>query len=489
MHTTIKTLFSKGYNKSDIAKMLDIDRKTVRKILKELDEKGYVERKERVSILDPHKKYISIQASKGLSAQRIYQDLKSETDYSGSYDTVKRYIAKIKITSPKVYMVLNSLPGEEAQVDFGYIGYLKLNNNKQKKAWIFVMELSYSRYMYAEIVLDQSVETFLNCHKNAFKYFGGVPQTVKIDNLKAAILETNFYEPVVQRNYAAFSKYYGFLPEPCRVRTPTDKGKVEANIKYVKNNCFKERNFENIEQAKAFLNRWLSEIANVRIHGTTKKVPQEIFKTMEQKELLDLPAEEYVITDISTATVMPNCHLSYKNNYYSAPFEYIGEEVDVIASNNLVKIFFKQKEIALHPMVRDEKGVHQTDKNHYPKNKVITTDEIKSRYKNEMAQIGGHALKFFELFLENAGSKYNYRAIAGILSLRKKYSDKIIDNACHRAYAYEALNYSTVKKICEKNLNSLPVENSKDSYLESEKTDIARDLSQYTSLLKRGEVM
>lgn len=107
--------------------------------------------------------------------------------------------------------------------------------------------------------------------QKAFKYFGGVPQNIKIDNLKAAILEADFYEPVVQRNYAAFASHYGFAPEPCRVATPTDKGKVESNIKYVKNNCFKAREFKDIDEAKSFLMEWLDTIANVRKHGTTKK--------------------------------------------------------------------------------------------------------------------------------------------------------------------------------------------------------------------------
>jgi len=272
MHTTINTLFQKGYNKTQIAKMLEVDRKTVRKVLKELDEKGKVERKIRESILDPYKEYINIQLAKGLTATRIFQDMVKEKDYQGSYDSIKRYASKIKESSPEAYMVLESLPGEEAQIDFGYIGTLKLDNGKRKKVWVFIMELSYSRYMYAQIVFDQKVITFLDCHKKAFRYFGGVPKEIKLDNLKSGILEADFYEPVIQKNYAAFASHYGFLPQPCRVRKPTDKGKVESSIKYVKNNCFKERDFNSLEEAKEFLKEWLETVANIRVHGTTKKV-------------------------------------------------------------------------------------------------------------------------------------------------------------------------------------------------------------------------
>ena len=136
--------------------------------------------------------------------------------------------------------------------------------------------------MYVQIVLDQKVQTFINCHKNAFKYFNGVPEIVKIDNLKAAILEADFYEPTIQKDYAAFAAYYGFLAQPCRVYTPTDKGKVESNVKYVKNSCFKGRNFKDIEEAKGFLATWLKDTANKRIHGTTKKCHLKFFLKLKK---------------------------------------------------------------------------------------------------------------------------------------------------------------------------------------------------------------
>lgn len=482
MHTTIKTLFKKGYNKSEIARMLDIDRKTVRKVLKDLNENGVVEKKKRVSILDPFKEFINIQVTKDLSAKRIFQDMARDLGYEGSYDTVKKYVAQIKKSPPKAYMVLNSLPGEEAQVDFGYIGTIKLKNGKRKKAWVFVIELSYSRYMYVQIVFDQSVITFLDCHKKAFKYFGGVPKTIKLDNLKAAILEADFYEPTIQRNYAAFAAHYGFLPEPCRVYTPTDKGKVESNIKYVKNNCFRERDFKDIDEAKDFLSEWLKTIANVRIHGTTKKVPAEVFEEIERKELLPLQTEDFVISDFSTSTVMPNCHISYKGNYYSVPYIYIGEKVDILAIGNLIKISNKGKEIALHHLVKDEKGKYQTIKSHYPDKKNITSEQIRSRQRQEMAKIGEHALTFYEMFMKNIKNKYDYRTISGILSLRKTYDDETIDNACHRAYTYGALKYKTVKNICEKGINLLPV-TTNETYVNPEETSLSRKLTEYMKLL------
>ena len=232
---------------------MHIDRKTVRRIIQhyEAGEK-VIEKKPYPSQYDVYREYIEIQLRKGLTVKRIYQDLQAENQIIGSYSGLRDYCWKLKTDEKKTYMVMHALPGEEAQVDFGYIGTLKVGG-KPRKAWVFVMSLSYSRYMYVEIALDQSVKTFITCHVNGFRYFGGVPETVKIDNLKAAIAEADFYEPVTQRTYAAFGDHYGFLPQPCRVYTPTDKGKIEANVKYVKDNCFSNREFEDIDEARKFL--------------------------------------------------------------------------------------------------------------------------------------------------------------------------------------------------------------------------------------------
>ncbi len=484
MHTTIKTLFEKGYNKTQIADILSINRKTVGIVLNKLATDGVVARKPQATILDDFKEYINIQAQKGLSATRIYQDMKTpELGYTGGYDTVKRYVAAIRLSAPKAYMVLHSLPGEEAQVDFGYIGTIRMKDGKYKKAWVFVMELSYSRYMYVRIVFDQSVPTFIDCHRKAFRYFGGIPKCVKIDNLKAAILEADFYEPTIQRNYAAFANHYGFMAEPYRVYTPTDKGKVESNVKYVKNNCFKGREFSGIEEAEAFLENWLKTIANVRVHGTTKKVPSQIYTSVEKNQLQALPSNDYVISEITKCTVNTNCHISFKGNYYSVPYIYIGDAVDVLITDNILKAFSKEKEIAVHPLEKTEKGKHITNKNHYPEHKNITSEDIKSIYRKEMKQIGEHAEIFFERFLEDIGNKYNYRTITGILSLRKKYSDHIINNACHRAYTYNALRYKTVKNICDKGMGFLPVITN-ESYVNPSETEISRPLAEYSKYLQ-----
>jgi len=485
MQTTVKTLFEKGYNKTQIANMLNIDRKTVRKVLKNPDKDQQIEKKPHPSVLDEHREFIEVSISKELTAQRIFQDLQTCVGFAGSYSTVRDYVRKLKGNQQTAYMVIETLPGEESQVDFGYIGTLKVGG-KRKKAWIFVMTLSFSRYMFVKIVFDQCVKTFISCHLDAFKFFSGVPETVKIDNLKAGILKANFYEPIVQRTYAAFAAHYGFWAQPTRVYTPTDKGKVERCIDYIKDNCFKGRDFEDETEAAAFLRDWLVNKANKRIHGTTKKKPVEVFQYQEKTKLKPLNPQDFIFSDSAVAKLNNNCHVAYKGNYYSAPFQYIGLELDLIEVNNILKIYFDQKEVALHTLWEGEKGRYVTNKNHYPASKNITLTEILSRQKEEMALIGPNASSFFEAFVANGGlRKYDYRTISGVLALAKKYKPETVDAACARAHYFDSLSYTTVRKICEKGLDALPVYEN-ETYVNVTPNEFARDLKEYASLSELG---
>lgn len=490
MKTTIKTLYQKGYNKTQIGRILGIDRKTVRKVLKDdvnQKETGQgIQKAVWPSMLDEYREYIEIQLGKELSITRIHQDLQKEFGVECGYTTLRDYVAKLRRNTPHAYMVLHSLPGEEAQVDFGYIGTLKVNGSP-RKAWVFVMSLSYSRYMYAAITLDQSVQTFIRCHTEAFHYFGGVPQTVKIDNLKAAIVETDFYEPTVQRTYAAFAQHYGFLPNPCRVYTPTDKGKVESNVKYVKNNCFKGRDFADLQEAKRFLSEWLSNTANRRKHGTTGKQPEKVFLEAEKKKLAPLPAQDFIFSKSGSATVRTDCHIVHEGNFYSVPYAYIGMDVDVIEVNHLLKIYYAGKEIALHSLCENAKGEHVTDKNHYPSTKNVSQKELLSSYRTKMAEVGSGAAAFLEAFKDTEMYQcHHYRSISGILALRQKYGDDAVDKACARACHYGNITYRAVKKICESGLYALPLETGSGQTVES--ISKIRSLSDYRRMTGLGVI-
>lgn len=300
-------------------------------------------------------------------------------------------------------------------------------------------------------------------------------------------METDFYEPTVQRTYAAFAQHYGFLPNPCRVYTPTDKGKVESNVKYVKDNCFKGRDFADLQDAQRFLSEWLSDTANPRKHGTTKKQPEKVFLEAEKEKLAPLPTQDFIFSKSGSATVRTDCHIVHEGNFYSVPYVYIGMNVDVIEVNHLLKIYYAGKEIALHSLCKNAKGEHVTDKNHYPSTKNVSQKELLSSYRAKMAEMGSGAAAFLEAFQNTEMYQcHHYRSISGILALRKKYGDDAVDKACARACHYGNITYRAVKKICESGLYALPLETGSGQMVES--SSKIRSLSDYRRMIELGVI-
>lgn len=453
MYTTIKTLRELGRNKSEIARMTGHDWKTVDKVIKAIERGIEIpEIKERTSTIDPYKEKVLQMLQEGLSGVRIHEELKL-LGFLGSYSSVKKYIRKLK-KKEDIFVRIHTLPGHEAQVDFGYVGRTK-DEGRSRKTWVFNMRLSHSRLDYYEKVYDQRVETFINCHINAFEYFGGAPEVVKIDNLKAAILEANFYEPVYQRMYRQFAEYYGFKPLPCRIYYPNDKGKVESGIKYVKGNFFKGRTFESGYDCDRKLREWM-EHANRRVHGTTKKVPFEVFEAEERNKLLPLPSSRYQLPKGGTRLVYHDCHIFVGHNYYSIPFMYVGKEVEIEMGDTLLRVFYKGKQIALHKRM-EGRGQFSTDPSHYPRYKQYSETEYQEKYQMKMAEIGVFAEQLFFLILKEQKA-YWAQPVKGILSLTKQYPREVVEMACKRALAYGAYQYQTVKRICNSGSYVLPVD-------------------------------
>lgn len=455
MVTTIKTLWEKYKNKTKIAKLTGHDWKTVAKAIK-LMESGqeYPKKKPHQRILDLHKEEILEWLGEGLTGVRIFEKLKDKGIKAGR-STVADYISLIK-KNQKIFVRIHTKAGEEAQVDFGYVGLTATKTGKRRKTWIFNMKLSYSRLDYYEKVYNQRVETFIQCHVNGFRYFGGVPEYVKIDNLKAAILEANFYQPVYQQLYKTFAEYYNFKPIPCRIYRPNDKGKVESGIKYVKGNFFLGRKFQDEYDLDWQLKQWQEHKCNIRIHGTTRKVPREVFEQEEKIKLKELPIVEFKMPQVGTRSVYHDCHIYVDYNYYSVPFEFVGKDVDIELTNKLLKVSYNNKEIAIHARA-EGKGNFITNGNHYPKYKMMSSTEYQEKYQVKMKEVGPYAEQLFFIVLENHKNDWS-RPVQGILSLVKTYGVDIVNKSCKRAIAFGVHDYQMIKNICSKGTYNLPLE-------------------------------
>lgn len=457
MYTTIITLYKQGNSQRKIARLTRTDRKTVRKIISR-----YAEDKiespiscERPSKLQAWHNQIVNLLEKDLSYIRIHEELAIQ-GYKGSYPCLTRYINKHKIKDNSCIR-FHTKAGEEAQVDFGDIGKRYDQNGKLRKAYVFNMRLSYSRLDYYEVVFDQTCQTWVQCHINAFKYFGGSTKVIKLDNLKAGVIDSNFYEPIYQKEYKRLADHYNVLLSPCRVYQPQEKGKVESGIKYVKNNFFAGRKFKTYEELTSNLECWLNR-ANRRVHGTTKQIPKEIFDKEEASCLITLPEASFDLSSWYKRTVAKDCHITIENNYYSVPAKYVSNEVMVQLSPTLIQIFSSQNELIARHVRSNSKGIFTTNPSHYAKYKRLSPGfaEYNEHYQQQMQKIGNNCSLLLE-FLQQEKSRDWHRSAKGIVALRKTYSDELIDKACHRALSYGITSYSKIKNILDNNAVNLPL--------------------------------
>ena len=206
----------------------------------------------RQSLCVPLQSVIESAVQAGLSAQRIYQDLICDHAFTGSYHSVQRFVRQLRQTQPVPFVRMEVEPGTEAQVDFGQGAWVMVDG-KRKRPHLFRIVLSHSRKGYSEVVWRQTTESFIRCLENAFRYFGGVPRTLVIDNLRAAVTRADWYDPELNAKVAEFCRHYGTVMLPTRPAMPRHKGKIEAGVKFAQNNALKGRSFESLAAQNLFL--------------------------------------------------------------------------------------------------------------------------------------------------------------------------------------------------------------------------------------------
>jgi len=399
----------------------------------------------RTSLAAVHDKLIQQKLSQGLTAKRIYQDLVSEQGFRGSYDSVKRYVRKLVAKHPRVFARIHSLPGEEAQVDFGK-GAPTLKDGRWVRPWLFKMVLSYSRHSYEEVVWKQDIESFIRCHQHAFQSFGGVPRLVRLDNLKAGVLVAHLYVPELNPVYAAFARHAGFVPLPCLPRRPEHKGKTESGVGYTKNNALKACKFHSLEAQNEHLRRWNRSWARTRIHGTTKKQVWALFTQVERPALQPLPERPFGLFKVARRTMHRDGHIEVDRAYYSVPHRFVGQTLTVHYNTVWVKAFSGSQRVAFHRKV--EPGRFKTEKAHLPAEKSLSAEEFTQRLLERCGQIGPQC-RLWALKALKVRRQLALRPIQGVLRLGQKYSADKVNQACAQAMKMGSLRYHTIRLFCD----------------------------------------
>jgi transposase len=382
----------------------------------------------------------------------IHQRL-GEQGFGGSLSALYRFLHRIDPPQPDATVRVETAPGAEAQVDFGYAGrMLDPESGRLRKAWAFVMTLSWSRHQYIEFVWDQRVATWLTLHRHAFEYFGGVPRRIKLDNLKAAITKACVDDPQVQQAYRECAEHYGFLIDPCRPRTPEHKGKVESGVHYVKRNFLGGRTPTSITQANAEVLDWCGTTAGQRRHGTTKEQPLRRFTTTERSVLLPLPANPYDLAIWKVATVQRDCYVVFENAYYSVPFRLVTQQVQIRGGCTEVRIYTQDWQlVATHPRASSA-GERLTHPNHLPPEKLPGLLLGKDSCRARAAAIGSATSEVVEsLFADPAVDRL--RTVGRILRLEETFGATRLEAACARALTFAEPAHRTIKQILTQGLD------------------------------------
>jgi hypothetical protein len=392
------------------------------------------------------------QALPHMTITQMYRLLMQEGNLF-SESALRRYVKKHFKNPMKGTLPLLTVPGREAQVDFGYVGYQKdPKTGKERKSYAFVMTLSHSRYRFVRFVFSQDIKTWIDCHIQAFEFFGSVPAIVVIDNLKSGVVKSDLYDPVINRAYAELERHYGFAVDPTRIRTPRHKGKVERSIPIVRQQVLAGLNHQDIEAANQYALHWCRHEIAHRITRTTGETPWERFERDEKQVLKPLPEKKYECSQWKKAIVHTDHHVVFNGAFYSVPYAYLGQSVWLRGGTKDLKIYFEEKLIKVHCLAQDkEKWV--TDEKDYPTymQQYLVLD--KKPYLEKAAALGKSVYDFIEYFVAPL-SRTKQRKILALFKLGELYGNDRLNNACRRALSFENHTLSCVQDILKKGLDS-----------------------------------
>jgi len=334
-----------GLSIAQTAAVLGLDERTVAK----WSESSYEPRRtnRRASKLDPFRaQIVRLLHHHPYTAQQILQRLR-ESGYSGGYSILKELVSQLRPPTTTAYLALQFLPGQCAQVDWGSAGWLPVGTTRRRLSF-FVMVLAYSRRLYVEFTLAQSMEHFLSCHQNGLAYWGGVPAEVMVDNCKTAVLAHPVGGPaLLHPRYLDMAQHYGFTIRPCAPRQPQQKGRVESAVNYVKKNFLAGLEITSLEAVNHAVRHWLEHIANVRRHAHTHQSPMELFLE-EVPKLRPLNGRPYEAAAVHLTRANSRCRVCFDSNRYTVPPRFADKPVLLKAYPERLVLYHQDQPIAEH---------------------------------------------------------------------------------------------------------------------------------------------
>ena len=433
-----------GLTAQQIATELVLDVRTVEKWL---NETHYRPRRsvQRPSKLDPFKDDIVRMLERhAYTAMQIFQQIR-EQGFDGQYTIVKAYVRKVRPPKQKAFLKLSFAPGECAQVDWGSYGSVAVGETRRRLSF-FVMVLCYSRMMYVEFTVSQTMEHFLGCHQNAFDWFGAVPGKIMVDNLKSAVLKRIIgKDPVFNPKYLDFANHHGFTIAPCAVGKGNEKGRVESGVGYVKKNFLAGLEIPNFNALNPAVIHWLNTVANVRIHGETGKRPVDRFQ-QERQCMTQLPPYPYDIATIDQVRASRQFRVAVDGNRYSVPAEYAGALLTLKTYPDRICIYHQQKLIARHVRSYDRKKDFELPD--HPK--ALLAQRRKARDQKIFMRFLSLSDKADEYYRQLEQRRMNpVHHIRQIVALSEIYGEQAVQRAIEDAFDFQAFSCEYIANLLE----------------------------------------
>lgn len=398
-----------------------------------------------ISACEPHRAWIEEQLRLGRNAMAIYQDLVDSHGFRNAYDSVKRFVGRLREREPTRYDRLDFMPGEEAQVDYGQgAPTLYPKTGAYRRPRLFVMTLRYSRRAFRKVVWNSSQEIWARLHEEAFRYFGGCPQYVVLDNLKEGVAKPDLYDPRLNPVYAAMLAHYGVVADPARVQDPDRKGSVESAIQHTQSTALKGRRFEAIEEQNAFLMHWEEKWAAPRVHGRAKRQVQAMFEE-EKPRLRPLPPGLFRFFRPEIRRVQDDGCVQLDSCFYFAHPSLIGLDVPVRVYLSEIEVLDPRtlEVLRRHPKSRRPGAVAIA-----PEDRLFNPSR-ETEYLLRQARAIGEATYEVCLALFRSEGRVGQRRMRGIIALSRKHPAAMIEKACQTAIERGVRRYRTIRQLVE----------------------------------------
>ena len=469
LQTTIWTLLEGGASQREIERVTGIDRKTIRAYQKRFaaaaPNSPGVSADPAVqfppprpptavtaiaaataSACEPHRGFVEAQLRLRRNATAIYQDLVDQFGFAAGYNSVRRFVRKLRQREPEQFDRLEFMPGEEMQVDYGQGAPTRVpGTDRYRRPRLFVATLRYSRRCFRRVVWRSSQQTWARLHEQAWRYFGGSCRYVVLDNLKEGVVKPDLYEPALNAVYAATLAHYGVVADPARVRDPNRKGAVENAIGHTQATALKGRRFESLEEHNDFLEHWECKWAASRIHGSTRRQVQAMFEE-ERPRLQPLPAQGMRYFSESQRTVCDDSCVRIDHSSYAARPAPIGSRVLVRLFDHLIEI----RDLKTQALLRTHGRVQRPGSVVLPmEERVFNPSRQTRRILSQAQSIGPDTERLCQMLFAIEG-RVGQRKLWGIVGLADRYPRRLVERACAQALTDGIHSYHHVKSLTEK---------------------------------------